>query len=337
MALLLVGSALANDTELGVLAGQVQPVKSANLRLLREDLLISLGQQATVEVTFRLKNEGEATEVLLGFPYFSDDDLTYHEADDLSLRDFECRVDDQPVAVKDERGPNFLKGRGFKSSSWKVWPVAFGAGETRSVWHRYRGTVSSSTGNTVPDSGQVYFFEYLLTTGRNWKAPIGEFHLTVKPELPFFYPDNFYGLNLEGMTWDGGAFHVDRRDFVPEHELFLSLAGGYARRPPFEKGGSRNPGFKARPRWVGICPASGQRPLTQADLLGQTGRQLTLLRNEIYARRGRSFRDPQLKAHFASCDWYRPDPNYNDRRLGGLEVRNARFIQEYQTRHGLKW
>ena len=41
-------------------------------------------------------------------------------------------------------------------------------------------------------------------------------------------------------------------------------------------------------------------------LRGLSPDQLRLARNEIYARRGRFFRDPALAAHFGRFPWYRP-------------------------------
>ena len=46
--------------------------------------------------------------------------------------------------------------------------------------------------------------------------------------------------------------------------------------------------------------------LTAAMLRGLSADQLRLARNEIYARRGRFFRDPALAAHFSRFAWYRP-------------------------------
>jgi hypothetical protein len=46
--------------------------------------------------------------------------------------------------------------------------------------------------------------------------------------------------------------------------------------------------------------------LTPAMLRGLSAEQLRLARNEIYARRGRFFRDPALTAHFSRFAWYRP-------------------------------
>jgi len=46
--------------------------------------------------------------------------------------------------------------------------------------------------------------------------------------------------------------------------------------------------------------------LTAAMLRGLGADQLRLARNEIYARRGRFFRDPALAAYFSRFGWYRP-------------------------------
>ena len=46
--------------------------------------------------------------------------------------------------------------------------------------------------------------------------------------------------------------------------------------------------------------------LTPAMLRGLGADQLRIARNEIYARRGRFFRDPGLAAHFSRFPWYRP-------------------------------
>ncbi|CAN7718195.1 caspase family protein [Bradyrhizobium sp. LjRoot220] len=46
--------------------------------------------------------------------------------------------------------------------------------------------------------------------------------------------------------------------------------------------------------------------LTRAMLINLSPDQLRIARNEIYARRGRFFRDPALSAHFKRFGWYRP-------------------------------
>ena len=56
------------------------------------------------------------------------------------------------------------------------------------------------------------------------------------------------------------------------------------------------------------------------------------LRNEIFARHGRTFRDPQLQSYFASFDWYKPDPRFDERSLTPIEKANVQVILAHERR-----
>src|SRR5215831_6852378 len=51
-------------------------------------------------------------------------------------------------------------------------------------------------------------------------------------------------------------------------------------------------------------PLYYEREISQADLQGRTLRELTLMRNWIYARAGNPFVKPWLKEFFAKQPWY---------------------------------
>ncbi len=53
-----------------------------------------------------------------------------------------------------------------------------------------------------------------------------------------------------------------------------------------------------------ILPNSAEEYLTMEDLEGLSPEELRLARNEILARHGRQFQDPELSAYFESKDWY---------------------------------
>lgn len=55
-----------------------------------------------------------------------------------------------------------------------------------------------------------------------------------------------------------------------------------------------------------IFPDSDRRRLSQDDIAQLGPLQLRLARNEIYARKGRRFRNEVLRDHFSKFDWYRP-------------------------------
>ena len=55
------------------------------------------------------------------------------------------------------------------------------------------------------------------------------------------------------------------------------------------------------------------------DLLGKTTVELRLLKNEIYARHGKIFKEPDLKKYFSKQSWYKPNKKYNDTLLSEKE------------------
>lgn len=59
---------------------------------------------------------------------------------------------------------------------------------------------------------------------------------------------------------------------------------------------------------------------------------MMLLRNEIYARHGRPFQDPELRAIFLERGWYRPDAAYSDTRLTRRQADNVRALLRWQKR-----
>ncbi len=80
-----------------------------------------------------------------------------------------------------------------------------------------------------------------------------------------------------------------------------------------------------------ILPQSDDRPLESSDFMGLTNWELTLARNEIYARHGRPFQNPDIRKHFEQMDWYSPDPDFNKAWLSLLERKNVDSILNHQN------
>ena len=55
---------------------------------------------------------------------------------------------------------------------------------------------------------------------------------------------------------------------------------------------------------------------------------LRVLRNEVYARHGRIFKDPELQKYFAAQAWYKPNPDFKDDQLNEIEAKNLTKIRE---------
>jgi hypothetical protein len=91
--------------------------------------------------------------------------------------------------------------------------------------------------------------------------------------------------------------------------------------------------------------AAGDRPLyygralTGADLDGRTLRELTLMRNTIYARAGHPFRKKWLHDYFAAQPWYKPLAKDDDTKITKLDRANVVLIaqaEQGQKRDDLK-
>lgn len=81
-------------------------------------------------------------------------------------------------------------------------------------------------------------------------------------------------------------------------------------------------------------PAILDKQLAVDQLKDLSRRDLRLLRNTIYARRGRVFRSELLRAYFESTDWYKSDSGYTDARLSAVDNRNIKLIRSVEDQLG---
>ena len=76
----------------------------------------------------------------------------------------------------------------------------------------------------------------------------------------------------------------------------------------------------------------GTKPLTQALLEGLFVEDTSKMRQEIYARRGKVFKEPWLQKYFSSFDWYKPDPQFTDDSLSEIEKKNIATLLAYEKK-----
>ncbi|MBW4575910.1 MAG: YARHG domain-containing protein [Aphanothece sp. CMT-3BRIN-NPC111] len=82
------------------------------------------------------------------------------------------------------------------------------------------------------------------------------------------------------------------------------------------------------------------RRVTDADLTRKNAFELDIMRNSIYARHGRQFRNQELQEHFDNQSWYRPiysPDDFSNNLLSPLERQNADYILQYQNRNNLRF
>lgn len=66
------------------------------------------------------------------------------------------------------------------------------------------------------------------------------------------------------------------------------------------------------------------------DLDDLSPRDLKLLRNTIFARKGRPFETPLVKGHFKTVAWYVANPKYSDKLLTDVDKKNVKLIQSLE-------
>ncbi len=74
------------------------------------------------------------------------------------------------------------------------------------------------------------------------------------------------------------------------------------------------------------------KPITRALLEGLFIEDASQMRQEIYARHGKVFKEPWLQKYFSSFDWYKADPEFSDAALTEVEKKNIATIAAYEKR-----
>src|SRR5215467_6092059 len=73
------------------------------------------------------------------------------------------------------------------------------------------------------------------------------------------------------------------------------------------------------------------REIAPSDLDGRTLRELSLMRNTIYARAGNKFRRKWLNDYFSAQSWYHPLEKMDTTKLSRVDLRNAEVIANYDA------
>ena len=80
------------------------------------------------------------------------------------------------------------------------------------------------------------------------------------------------------------------------------------------------------------CSDCDKRLLTREDLEGKSVEELSLLRNEIYARNGHVFSQGKYNAYFIYRKWYAPASSNEDIELSETETKNVAFIKSLEDK-----
>jgi hypothetical protein len=81
---------------------------------------------------------------------------------------------------------------------------------------------------------------------------------------------------------------------------------------------------------AGQYPQASTRLLTEKDVENLRNEELRIMRNEIYARHGYSFKLADMREHFDKLDWYMPVAVDIANQLTKVEKDNAALIKRYE-------
>ena len=87
--------------------------------------------------------------------------------------------------------------------------------------------------------------------------------------------------------------------------------------------------FRYDPK-LGEYPQSSQRVLKSKDVENTGQEELRIMRNEIYARHGYSFRVRDMRRYFDNQDWYMPIAVDVTAKLSETEKKNEALIKRYE-------
>ncbi|MEP6919970.1 MAG: YARHG domain-containing protein [bacterium] len=76
----------------------------------------------------------------------------------------------------------------------------------------------------------------------------------------------------------------------------------------------------------------GTKPITRSLLAGLFVEDAEKMRQEIYARRGKVFKEPWLQKYFASFEWYKPNPEFNESTMSTVEKQNIASLLAYEKK-----
>ncbi len=86
--------------------------------------------------------------------------------------------------------------------------------------------------------------------------------------------------------------------------------------------------------WAALRKDASIYQFTENDLSPLTVKELTYLRNSIYAKHGYVFNSQELNNYFKQISWYHPNVSVTDAVLNDMERANVEFIKNYQERNG---
>lgn len=148
--------------------------------------------------------------------------------------------------------------------------------------------------------------------------------------------ERFRTFQQPGTWWqvqidDGTIGYIARSRIVLDGEPMPSTAPAQVAAAPAQPPATPTEAPDAG-RFDMTFPDSSTRRLTEADIAQLGPATLRIARNEIYARKGRRFRNAELARYFSQFAWYRPVAD--EVQLNPIERANVELLTRAERRYG---
>ncbi len=90
--------------------------------------------------------------------------------------------------------------------------------------------------------------------------------------------------------------------------------------------------FSASGQEIDDCAQCSKKLLTENQLGGESIEELAMLRNEIFARKGHTFKNETYQYYFESQDWYKAAASNNTVKLSDIETQNVNLIKSLEAK-----
>ena len=149
------------------------------------------------------------------------------------------------------------------------------------------------------------------------------------------------GYIITQSPWPYEEIHRSREALIyiskgGENEIFTSPR---STTKPTDPDDSTKPSTKPKGDDEYILPDSDSKILTEDDLEPLDQDTLSLALNEIFARHGRIFSDPEIKSYFESKSWYSGTvsaDDFDESVFNSHEIYNINLISSYQEQMGYR-